>query len=69
MNTSKRSNVIEFPLERSRLLPPRRRTVHARDGKFVFAAAPASSVTIEEALERITERTSRFNARLLGPKR
>jgi hypothetical protein len=56
MNAGKQSNVIAFPLERSRERAPIR-TVQLRDGKFVIARAPvASTAILQERLEPIEDR-------------
>ena len=55
-----KSNIIAFPLERSRERVPRR-IVQLKDGIFVSAPAPAATTaSLQEWLERIQERTSRF---------
>jgi hypothetical protein len=58
---SMKSNIIVFPLERSRARMPRH-MLQLRDGIFVSApASSASTASLQEWLERIEDRASRFS--------
>jgi hypothetical protein len=69
VSSSKRSNVVAFPLERSKERALSRRVLDLRDGKIVSALAQhATTASLLEWLERVQERTSRLNGTLFEPR-